>query len=234
MVVHETKQAEPRSSQPQRQGPLRVICFSTYVSEPSLQKDDHKAARNFLLALRGETVDGASVIPVAGEDRILEAANANDSIDWFGEMAAHYLETSPLAPPFALVPVPTSKVTLESSAGPWTSLLAISIAGAGVEADVVDCLRWKEKLSPSERRACSASELYEGLSVIQKLDPKVPVILVDYLFMSSATIRACARRLSEQGVEVAAAITAGRTASRDEYGAFSVVVGELSEFTPGH
>lgn len=233
MEVHETSRSGGRY-RGAAQGPLRVICFATYVSDASAQKPDHRDARNFLLALRGEALDGPSVIPVAGETRILEASNANDSLDWFGEMAADYLASSPLRPPFVLVPIPTTKATLESSSGPWTALLAHAIAGAGVDADVIDCLRWKAPLSASERRACSASELYEGLSVIEKLDAHVPVILVDYLFMSSATIRACARRLAESGAEVAAAITAGRTASRDEYGAFSVVVGELSAFTPGH
>lgn len=214
---------------------LRVVCFSTYVADRDLQTERHRAARSFLLALRGERVEGQAQVPVGSRERELTARNANDSIDWFGEMVAGYLVAGGAEPPLTLVPVPTSSASLESSSSPWTSLLAISIASNGLEhAGVVDALRWRHPLAPSSRRTATAAELYENLAVTRKLDPDVPVVLVDYLFTGPATLQACARRLSWQGCRVGLAVCAGRTASRAHHDAFAVVAGTIEEFEPGH
>jgi len=236
MPAHESRRISgaPASERPARR-PLRVVCFSTYVSDRSLQTPRHQAVRNFLLALRGERVDGLSRVPVGSETRDLTAANANDSIDWFGEMGARYLAAQQIDSPFLLVPVPASAATLDSSSGPWTSLLAIAIASNGMEqADVVDVLRWKRPVAPPSRRTASAAALYENLSVTRKLEPGLPVVLVDYLFAAGATLQACARRLSERGAPVRVALCAGRTAPRAEHDAFAIVAGRLEEFEPGH
>ena len=215
--------------------PLRVLCFSTYVSDPLRQEPRHRDVRNFLLALRGERISAESSIPVAGEERLLSSTNANDSIDWFGEMVARYLIDNDLPRRVALVPVPTSRTTLESSAGPWTSLLAISIASNGLEeADIVDTLRWRKPLPPPGHRSSTAAELFENLAATRRLDPELPVILIDYLYTSSATLRACSGRLREQGAQVPLAVCAGRTTDQAVHGAFTVVVGEVSVFEPGH
>jgi len=217
------------------EGPLQVVCFSTYVSDPVRQEPRHRDAYNFLLALRGERIEGESRIPVGNDERQLSTTNANDSIDWFGEMVARYMADNDLPRRVALVPVPTSRTTLDSSAGPWTSLLAISIASNGLEdADIVDALRWRIPLPPPGHRSSTAAELFENLALTRKLDPGVPVVLVDYLYTSSATLRACAGRLREQGVSVPLAVCAGRTTDQAVHGAFTVVVGEISVFEPGH
>jgi len=217
------------------EGRLQVVCFSTYVSDPVRQEPRHRDARNFLLALRGERIEGESTIPVGNDERQLSTTNANDSIDWFGEMVARYMTDEHLPRRVALIPVPTSRTTLESSAGPWTSLLAISIASNGLEeADIVDALRWRSPLPPPGHRSSTAAELFENLAVTRKLDPGVPVVLVDYLYTSSATLRACAGRLREQGVSVPLAVCAGRTTDQSVHGAFTVVMGEISVFEPGH
>jgi hypothetical protein len=216
-------------------GPLQVVCFSTYVSDPARQEPRHRDVRNFLLALRGERIEAESTIPVGSEERKLSSTNANDSIDCFGEMVARYLAGKDLPRRVALVPVPTSRTTLESSAGPWTSLLAISIASNGLEeADIVDALRWRSPLPPPGHRSSTAAELFENLAVTRRLDPNVPVVLVDYLYTSSATLRACAGRLREQNLRVPLAVCAGRTTDQAVHGAFAVVEGELSAFGPGH
>jgi hypothetical protein len=236
MQTHEPKRAVRVSpgSAPHR-GQLRVVCFSTYVSDrsrPSPQQDD---VRRFLLALRGEKFEGVASVPVAGDVRSLSRTNSNDSIDWFGEMVVRYLEANAISAPLALVPVPTSRATLESSAGPWTALLAISIASNGLDdADIVDALRWRRPLPPPGQRSSTVAELYENLSLIQRLDRDVPVVLVDYLYTSSATLRACACLLREQGLRVPLALCAGRTTDREEHGGFTVVVGDIAPFEPGH
>lgn len=235
MQAYESHRADAVSGERPSTGPLRVVCFSTYVADRSLQTERHRAARSFLLALRGERVDEVSRVPVGGEERELTAANANDSIDWFGEMVARYLASNLVEPTLLLVPVPTSSSTLDSSAGPWTSLLAISVASNGTEqADVVDALRWKRAVAPPSKRTATAAELYENLAVTRRLDPDVPIVLVDYLFTAPATLQACARRLGDQGVRVHLAVCAGRAAARADHDAFTITTGTLQELEPGH
>lgn len=215
--------------------PLHVVCFSTYVAEQSQQTRRHQDVRNFLLALRGESIQGESTIPVGSEDRTLTNQNANDSIDWFGEMVTEYLDGCHIQPPFNLVPVPTSKSTLESSAGPWTTLLAISIASSGLDdVSIQDVLRWKQPLSPPSQRHDTVAELYENLAVLRPLPPESPVVLVDYLFTGSATLRACAARLRQQGARVLFALCAGRTATKSSHDPFTVVTGAVHLYEPGH
>jgi predicted amidophosphoribosyltransferase len=174
-------------------------------------------------------------VPVGDEERELTAANTNDSIDWFGEMVARHLAATGVEPPLLLVPVPTSSATLDSSSGPWTSLLAIAVASNGMgDADVVDALRWKRRVEPPSLRTATAAELYENLAVTRRLDPDVPVVLVDYLFSAPATLQACAGRLSERGMRVELAVCAGRIAAGAAHDAFTVVTGALPEFEPGH
>jgi hypothetical protein len=236
MDIQESKgisRAAPSGSS--NRAPLRVVCFSTYLSDPSRQTPQHRDVRNFLLALRGERIEAVSTVPVLSTERELTGANANDSIDWFGEMVVHFLRQNQIHLPFCLMPVPTSKATLDSSAGPWTSLLAISIVSNGFEeAEVLDALRWKKPLPPPSQRSTSAAELYENLAVTKKLDPNVPVLLVDYLYAGSATLRACAARLADQGIGVPLALCAGRTADQADHGAFAVVTGDIAAFEPGH
>jgi hypothetical protein len=236
MHTHESPEtARAIQNHASNSGTLRVVCFSTYVSDRSRQTARHADVRNFLLALRGERVEGVSAVPVGSEERSHSATNANDSIDWFGEMVVHYLRQNGVGTPLALVPVPTSKATLDSSAGPWTSLLAISIASNGLEeADILDTLRWRRAIAPPSQRAATAAELYENLAVTQRLDSQVPMVLVDYLYTSSATLRACAARLAEQGANVLLALCAGRTMNEIDHGAFTVVEGDVSVFEPGH
>ena len=233
MNIQESQRAgeSEKTSSPSR-GPLRVVGFSTYVADPVSRTTRHSDERNFLLALRGEKIEGESTVPVGDDVRRLTSANANDSIDWFGEMVFAYLDSNRLFPPFVLLPVPTSKATLHASAGPWTSLLAISIVSNGLEdAEILDALRWRKEVPPPSQRTASVAELYDNLAVTRRLDPDVPV---DYLFSSSATLRACAAILGQQGVRVSLALCAGRTATQAAHDPFTVVAGDLSEFQPGH
>ena len=236
MQTSKSQQASKRAdaSRPSTEA-FNVVCFSTFVSERSQQSAGHRDVRNFLLALRGEKVHGESTIPVGSRERILTGSNANDSIDWFGEMVAQYFDSRNILPPFGLVPVPTSKASLDSSASPWTSLLAISIASNGMDgASILDVLRWKRPLEPPSQRNQSVAELYENLAVLQPIPRGAPVILVDYLLTGSATLRACAARLRDAGAQVRLGLCAGRTATKASHDPFMVVNGALHSYQPGH
>ena len=233
MQTYQTAPTTRKTTKSSNATSLPVACFSTYVAEPSQQADRHRDVRNFLLALRGEQVSGASAIPVGHDEKTLTSMNTNDSIDWFGEMVVQYLDSYQVLPPFGLVPVPTPQTTLASGAGPWTSLLAISIASNGLEdASVLDLLRWQEPLA--EQRCYTVSELYENLAVIRPFPTDRALVLVDYLFTSSTTLRACAARLRRHGANVVLGLCAGRTAKEAAHDPFTVVTGELQRYRPGH
>ncbi len=233
MQTYQTAPATRSSKKSPESTSLPVACFSTYVAEPSQQAARHRDVRNFLLALSGEQVSGTSSIPVGHDERTLTTMNANDSIDWFGEMVVQYLDSSQILPPFGLVPVPTPQTTLASSAGPWTSLLAISIASNGLEdASVLDLLRWQEPIP--EQRCHTVAELYENLAVIRPFPTDRAIVLVDYLFTTSTMLRACAARLKRHGANVVLGLCAGRTAKEASYDPFTVVKGALERYVPGH
>jgi predicted amidophosphoribosyltransferase len=78
------------------------------------------------------------------------------------------------------------------------------------------------------------SELYENLAVLRPLPQGSPVILVDYLFTGSATLRACAARLRRNGARVLLCLCAGRTATKAGHDPFTVVTGGLHPYEPGH
>jgi hypothetical protein len=211
--------------------PLKVICFFTSLQSPR-PGTPHADAQSFLLALKGEPISTPASIPVAGQVRSLSNSNRNDTIDWLGEIVADHFRQHRISPPFGLVPVPNPKATLSASSGPWTALLAYSIADHFTgEVEVMDLFRWKKEWSYSGPDAASwdGARLYENLAITQKVDWSEPVILVDYVFATGAPLQACAAMLRERGARVDLAICAGRTVTEASHNPFTVVGGQLRD-----
>jgi len=212
--------------------PLKVICFFTSPSHRPEPGTPHADAHSFLLALRGEPITTPASVPVAGQMRALDNSNRNDTIDWLGEIVAEHFRQHSITPPFCLVPVPNPKATLSASSGPWTALLAFSIADhfAG-EVNVMDVFRWKQEWSYTGPEASSwdAARLYENLSLTQKVEWSEPVILVDYVFSTGAPLQACAAMLRERGAQVDLAVCAGRMVREAQSNPFTVVGGQLRD-----
>lgn len=166
--------------------------------------------------------------------RALDNSNRNDTIDWLGEIVAEHFRQHSINPPFCLVPVPNPKATLSASSGPWTALLAFSIADHFPgDVSVMDVFRWKKEWSYTGPDAASwdGVRLYENLALTQKVEWNEPVILVDYVFASGAPLQACAATLRERGARVELAICAGRTVSESQHDPFMVVGGQLRDLT---
>ena len=213
--------------------PLRVMCFCTEATEAFGPSSRQRDAAAFLRALKGEELACRARVPVLGQERELDQSNRNDTIDWFGEMVTEQFRRHSIAPPFTLVPVPGRKITLDSSAGPWTALLAISIVphfSNGVE--VRDVLRWREEWPPESDplQSKDPGELYQNLSLIGEQTWEEPVILVDYVLTTGALLRACASVLRADGARVVLALCAGRRVRSSTLDAFRVVGGELPGF----
>lgn len=211
--------------------PLKVVWFCTSTPSPSSQNPPELDAHRFLAAIKGQKLKGEAQVPIAGEKRRLDNSNLDDAIDWFGENVAAYLERQSIAPPLCFVPLPGPNITLESSTGPWTSLMAMAIlTKIQGTVDTADVLRWKHKLP--EGQAPSARALYDNIALIQKRDWDMPLVLVGYLTSGAGIIQACAARLRESGAQVSHAIYAGRLVSKAPKEPFAIMQTEIADFDP--
>jgi hypothetical protein len=213
---------------------LKIVWFSTSVGKSANRSPDETAAYSFLAALKGGRVEGESIVPVGGKRRVLNKSNSDDAIDWFGEMAAGYLDRQSITPPLFLIPLPGPETTLESSRPPWTSLLAMAIASK-VEQDVavLDLLRWKKKPPESGlRQPMGPEQLFDNLAVTRRIEREGSAILVGYLARGAAPLQACAAALKANGTEVVLAAFAGRIVSRPPKEPFAVMKVQVPDFAP--
>ena len=224
---------ESRSSRPT---PLKLVWFCTGSSDPTEQISANISALNFLRALKGERITGEATIPMAGKLRRLNNDNLDEAIDWFGEMVANYFLRQSIPPPFFVVPIPDTNTTLESSAGPWTSLTAMAIASKFEgEAEALDVLRWKKGMSSLGTEAKDPARLCENLAVLGRIAWDRPVVLVDYL-ADAARAQACAAFLGAQGARVLLCVLAGRIVPekiQNHFGVFRVEISGIHPTLPG-
>ena len=211
--------------------PLKVVWFCTSTSSPLSCNSETLDAYRFLAAIKGHRIKGEALVPVNGERRRLDNSNRDDAIDWFGENVAAYLQRQAIGPPLCLVPIPGSNITVESSTGPWTTLMTMAIlTKIQGDVDTADVLRWREKRL--ERQPPSARELYDRIFLIEKKDWEVPVVLVGYLTAGAGVIQACAARLIESGAQVAHVIYAGRLVSQPPKKPFAIMRTDIRHYRP--
>jgi len=215
--------------------PLEVVWFCSTVNSPSGDNPGDLDAYRFLTSLKGRNIRGSASVPVEGERRQLDNSNLDDAIDWFGEIVAAYLRRRSIPPPLGLVPIPDYGITLESSTGPWTSLLCMSIA-AKLEGDVetFDILRWN-KTSPEGSLSMAKQEpsvLYSNLSLIGKVEWTKPAVLVGYMTTGAGVVQACAARLRSQGALVVQTVFAGRIVQQSLQNPFGPMKTEIADFHP--
>jgi hypothetical protein len=211
--------------------PLKVVWFCTSTPSPSSQNPGELDAYRFLAAIKGQKLKGEAHVPIGDEERRLDNSNLDDAIDWFGENVAAYLERQSIVPPLCFVPLPGSNITLESSTGPWTSLMAMAIlTKIQGTVDTADVLRWKHTLP--EGQTPSARALYDNIALIRKRDWDMPLVLVGYLTSGAGIIQACAARLRESGAQVSHVIYAGRLVSQPPKEPFAIMQTEIADFDP--
>ena len=215
--------------------PLQIVWFCSTANSPKGDSPEDLDAYRFLTSLKGRKIQGSAFVPVEGERRQLDNSNLDDAIDWFGEMVGAYLRRHSIRPPLGLVPIPDPGITLESSTGPWTSLLCMSIA-AKLEGDVetFDLLRWK-KSSPQgglNMAKQEPSKLFSNLSLIRKVEWNKPAVLVGYLTTGAGVVQACAARLRGQGALVVQTVFAGRIVKQSSQNPFGPMKTEIPDFHP--
>ena len=213
--------------------PLEVISFCSYLKTDDYsvwRPQDHNATK-FVKALKGEQLNGYAYVPVLGVQRYLNNANLDDSIEWFGDMVAHYMQENGLEPPFVLVPIPNSGNTTKSSK-PRTLKLARDIAAKIGDTEIADCLRWKKALGSARKGGGTrdAGILYRNLVVTEELDETLPHILIDDALASGGHLQACAAKLESEGATVAMAFCAGDTVHEPPQAAFDIFRRMLDDY----
>jgi hypothetical protein len=217
--------------------PLSVTTFCTYLSTTDhgvWRPQDHAAAK-FVKALKREKFRGYAYVPVLGVWRFLDNGNLPDSVSWFADMVADYIESNSMNPPFELVPVPNNDNTSGSPKRPHTYALARAIqARIRGESKVLDCLRWKSELGSVREGAGSRNpaSLYQNLFVSGVRNRDSRHLLIDDCFTLGGHLRACAAALSSSGAHVAGAFCAARTVHSPPAAAFRVLTELLDDFQP--
>jgi len=210
---------------------LSVISFTTYLTRGPWNDDDHHALK-FVKAVKGKNFGGWAVVPVLGRNKELRAANADDAIDWFAELAAAEIVRLRLPGPAILLPLPNSSSTVKNGKVPRTKLLAERIAAKLKNTKVWDGLRWTKEMTPTHQGGTrDPQKLYDNL-VVTSNPPKGTLILIDDVFTKGGHLQAAVARLTEKKAECELAICAGRTVLESQEQPFLVHREELEDFTP--
>lgn len=211
--------------------PLEVVSFATYLTNVAIAwRDEDHAALKFVKAVKGKPFTGYAWVPVGDKMRRLNQQNGDDAIDWFAIMAAVRLhdETSD---DIVLTPIPNSRCTKTNRKIPRTLRIAETVAArAGIE--VLDCLRWKEAMTPSSQGGTrNPQELYDKLVEIQDAtDAKI--ILIDDIRTTGAHLVAAKAFLQRKKAKCVMAVCAGRTVWAPEENPFAILQEDLPNFEP--
>src|SRR5258708_2689847 len=211
--------------------PLSVISFATYLTRAPWNNDDHHALK-FVKAVKAKPFRGWAQVPVLGRCKRLESANADDAIDWFGELAAAEIVRLHLRGPLVLVPLPNSSSTIRNKKKPRTALLAEAIASKLKNTQEWDALRCGREMIPTHQEGTSdPQELYDNLAVTG-VPPKGTIVLVDDVYTLGGHLQAAVARLTENKARCSLAMCAGRTVLESQQDPFLVVRVEVEDFTP--
>lgn len=210
---------------------LSVISFATYLTREPWNDDDHHALK-FVKAVKGKNFGGWAVVPVLGRNKELRAANADDAIDWFAELAAAEIVKLRVPSPVNLVPLPNSSSTVKNENVPRTALLAEHIAAKLKNTKVWDGLRWAKEMTPTHQGGTRDPQtLYDNL-VVTSNPPKGTLILVDDVFTKGGHLQAAVAKLGQKKAECKLAVCAGRTVLESQEQPFLVHREEVEDFTP--
>jgi hypothetical protein len=208
---------------------LSVISFATY-KRPPYERSDFPALK-FVKAVKGKPFTGYADLLVLGRWKHLIPANAEEAVEWFGELAAAELVRE-VAGPLTLVPLPNSSSTVDNNKEPRTALLAGSIACKLLKATVWDGLRWIEQMIPTHQEGTrDPQELYENLRVTRAV-PKGTIVLVDDVYTKGGHLQAAVARLADKKAACRLAVCAGRTVLESQDNPFAAFTEELPEFVP--
>jgi hypothetical protein len=210
---------------------VTVVSFATYLTRSPWSDGDRNALK-FVKAIKGKPFKYTGYVPVLGKTQVLTASNSEDSINWFGELAASEITKLRKNAQLVLVPLPNSSCTVRNKKKPRTALLAEAIASNLKNATVWDGLRWLTENTPTHQGGTrDPQKLYDNLAVTS-IPPKGTLILVDDVFTKGGHLQAAVARLAEKKAECKWAMSAGRTVLDSPANPFAIVTEEIGDFVP--
>lgn len=217
-----------------------MVCFCGYFCNYSMRwRSEDFDSYKWVQALKGKTLNKHAYVPVHGQQKYLSNDNVEDAAKWFGIFVADYLKKHRINGPFLVVPVPNSDCVASSDTKPRTRRLAKAVCDALKDrSTVLDCLRWKKNLSSASADGGprEVEILYGNLTVLKGLledvDDRSSVLLIDDVTTSGGHLRACAAKLESKGLSVDIAMCGGKTVYDQDNSAFHTYEHPLDEYEP--
>jgi hypothetical protein len=215
--------------------PLTVVSFATYLSAVGTQwRDQDWDTYKFIKAVKGKPFKYSANIPVVGTLRHLGMGNANDSLEWFAEMANAYLWDKQTAGPLVLIPLPNSSCALNTDIVPRTYLQALALGGKLNNTTVLDCLRWKvaKESASGGGGTRNPQQLYDNLAVTGPLPQGARLVIIDDVRTSGGHLKAARAMLLGRKGHCDLAICAGRTVWNQVEEPFSTLEEQIPDWWP--
>lgn len=212
--------------------PLRTVCCYGHLTGPNGWGDEQNSVNQLVDAIKGEPVKGYGFVSVgAGPKRRIDQSNADDAVEWFGEMAAEFLQLETFTTSPLLIPFPDSK-SIRTTLVSRTRRLADAIARR-YAATVLDTLRFDRAMpsSHSEGGSRDPQTIYPRLCLIRSIPFGTPCVLVDDVVTTGGHLRAAATFLRRIG-PVPLAICVASASQIPVDSPFQRITRELEDFSP--
>lgn len=218
--------------------PLRVKSMEQYLTEAvqEMRPKDYTALQ-IVKAVKGRDPGGFQ--KQVKYKNILYAfgpGNPEGAVNLWTEWCANILRSAIEYEnePLAIVPVPNSNAIAGDTSGFRTFELAQRIAAQmGGNVIAIDELRWSEKMKPASTGGTRlAYDLYPRLIFEKKAPIEVERVLIDDVLTSGGHLQASSAKLRENGINLQAALSCGRTTHVQITDPFNVPIEELPDFDP--
>jgi hypothetical protein len=145
------------------------------------------------------------------------------------------LAAAGIAPPYSLVPVPSSGLAVGLDVVSRTVALAeaIRVTVDSPDVTVLDAIRWDVPLAPAhEGGPRFADEVYPHVRVVAALAELTRIVLVDDVKTSGGHFQAVAAGLREERGDIVYAVGGGRTVYEPPADSWAVITEVLPDYDP--
>jgi hypothetical protein len=194
--------------------PLTVFCTAQYLTRPAaeMRGSDYNAT-HVVKAVKGLVLNANAYtwVTIGGRNVKIVEANKDRAMDWFAEWVA--LRINALGSHRKIIiPIPSSKSTLQSPPTFRTAVIAQKIAALCTNTLPFPSLRFEAERPNSRKEGGSRSTatLYQALQLSAKL-PAGQLILLDDVLTGGGHLRAAAWKVEDAGGKVEQAFCCGRS-----------------------
>jgi hypothetical protein len=214
---------------------LRVLCCFSHLTGPDGWQDPHHCVNQFVNAVKGRPLSGYAYVRLFPDAprRRLDAMNAQEAVDWFGEMGAEMLVSEGLDAAPVFVPIPNSQCVVATPSS-RTRHLADALAYRFGDSLVLDVLRFDQPMHSAHGQQGSrdARSLYLHMRLTEALHRDRPHVLVDDVVATGGHIAAAQAVLRAYGAEVAVAVCAASAERTPHPAPFDRVVRQIAGYQP--